>query len=37
MDPEPYPENSDLWNYDNVFITPHVSGDLLGKVFMNIF
>ena len=31
IDPEPYPENSDLWNYDNVFITPHVSGGFVWK------
>ena len=25
-DPEPLPENSPLWNMDNVIITPHVAG-----------
>ena len=27
MDPEPLPYNNKLWGYDNVLITPHVSGN----------
>lgn len=37
IDPEPYPENSDLWNYDNVFITPHVSGGFVWKSVHDYF
>jgi phosphoglycerate dehydrogenase-like enzyme len=27
VDPEPLPYNNKLWSYDNVLITPHVSGN----------
>ena len=27
VDPEPLPYNSKLWGYDNVLITPHISGN----------
>lgn len=26
INPEPYPSDDELWDYDNVLITPHVSG-----------
>ena len=41
VDPEPLPENHPLWDYENVIITPHMSGDThgwqnrLAQQFMN--
>ena len=35
--PEPLPEDDSLWNYENVFITPHVAGDFwLAETFERI-
>lgn len=30
-DPEPLPEDSELWDMENVIVTPHISG--IGKAY----
>ncbi len=32
-DPEPIPEDSDIWNLPNVFVTPHIAGSMGEECF----